>query len=124
MTQKVPLGLPWNLRHDYPALLALFSDPDKLPKTFDAWLKHAKTLEKRLEAAGIQVDHETGNAAVPDLPAATASSYCSLARRGMASSTPRLTGASSPRVSRAQVLKKPSFKAMRVVDAKLSTERT
>ena len=55
MTQQVPLGVPWYLRDDYPALLALFSDPDKLPKTFDAWLRHAETLEQRLEAAGLRV---------------------------------------------------------------------
>lgn len=55
MTHQVFLGLPWYLSDDYPALLALFSDPDKLPKTFDAWLKHAEILEKRLEAAGLKV---------------------------------------------------------------------
>ena len=55
MTHQVSLGLPWYLRDDYPALLALFSDPDKLPKTFDAWLRHAERLEKRLQAAGLKV---------------------------------------------------------------------
>jgi hypothetical protein len=55
MAHQLPLGLPWYLRNDYPALLALFSDPDKLPKTFDAWLKHAETLEQRLQAAGLRV---------------------------------------------------------------------
>jgi len=29
-------ALPWYHRHDYPALLELFSDPDKLPATYDA----------------------------------------------------------------------------------------
>ena len=55
MTHQMSLGLPWYLCDDYPALLALFSDPDKLPKTFDAWLKHAESLEKRLQAAGFKV---------------------------------------------------------------------
>jgi hypothetical protein len=47
MTREVPLALPWYHPDDYPALLALFSDPDKLPKTFEAWLQQAGTVEKR-----------------------------------------------------------------------------
>ena len=46
------VGLPWYHRHDYPALLLVFSDPDKLPNTFDAWLEHAEGLERQLRAAG------------------------------------------------------------------------
>ena len=38
------VGLPWYHRDDYPALLSVFSDPDKLPNTFDAWLEHAEKL--------------------------------------------------------------------------------
>jgi hypothetical protein len=33
------IALPWCARGDYPALLKLFSDPDTLPETYDAWLK-------------------------------------------------------------------------------------
>jgi hypothetical protein len=44
------VGLPWYHRDDYPALLLVFSDPDKLP-----WLEHAEGLEKQLQAAGFLV---------------------------------------------------------------------
>jgi hypothetical protein len=49
------VGLPWYHRDDYPALLSVFSDPDKLPNTFDAWLEHAEGLERQLQAAGFVV---------------------------------------------------------------------
>jgi hypothetical protein len=39
------VGLPWYHRDDYPALLLVFSDPDKLPNTFDAWLNTPKVLK-------------------------------------------------------------------------------
>ena len=56
MTARVPIALPWYNRHEYPALLVLFSDPDKMPKTFDAWLEHAEKVEKQLQAAGFVVE--------------------------------------------------------------------
>ena len=40
-------ALPWYDRHDYPVLLKLFSDPDKLPTTYDAWLKRAERTESQ-----------------------------------------------------------------------------
>ena len=55
MTTQVPLALPWYNRREYPALLALFDDPDKMAKTFDEWLEHAEKVEKRLQAAGFAV---------------------------------------------------------------------
>ena len=55
MTARVPVALAWYERREYPALLALFSDPDKMPKTFDEWLEHAKGVEKQLAAAGFDV---------------------------------------------------------------------
>ena len=51
----VPVGLPWYRRSDYAALLALFTDPDKLPATFDAWLSRAESVEKQLQTAGVAV---------------------------------------------------------------------
>ena len=48
-------ALPWYARGDYPALLKLFSDPDKLPSTYDAWLKRAERTESRLQKAGFGV---------------------------------------------------------------------
>ena len=46
---------PWYARGDYPALLKLFKDPDKLPATYDAWLLHAEQVEKQLQRAGLTV---------------------------------------------------------------------
>jgi len=55
MTTPVPVAVPWYNRREYPALLLLFSDPDKMPETFDAWLEHAEKVEKQLQAAGFVV---------------------------------------------------------------------
>jgi hypothetical protein len=49
------LALPWYARGDYPALLKLFSDPDKLPATYDAWLKRAEGIERQFRKAGFAV---------------------------------------------------------------------
>jgi hypothetical protein len=55
MTTPVPVALPWYRRQEYPILLALITDPDKLAETFDAWLEHAEQVEKQLQAAGFAV---------------------------------------------------------------------
>jgi len=49
------LALPWYARGDYPALLKLFSDLDKLPATYDAWLKRAEGIERQFRKAGFGV---------------------------------------------------------------------
>jgi hypothetical protein len=49
------VALPWYTRGDYPALLKLFSDPDKLPATYDAWLQRAEQVENKLQRAGLAV---------------------------------------------------------------------
>jgi hypothetical protein len=48
-------ALPWYARRDYPVLLKLFSDPDKLPTTYEAWLQRAEQVEKQLQRAGLAV---------------------------------------------------------------------
>jgi hypothetical protein len=48
-------ALPWYDRHDYQALLKLFSDPDKLPATYDAWLERAEGVERQFKRAGFGV---------------------------------------------------------------------
>jgi hypothetical protein len=48
-------ALPWYARRDYPALLELFSDPDKLPATYDAWLERAEGVERQFTRAGFGV---------------------------------------------------------------------
>ena len=55
MSSPVPVALPWYHRHEYAELLALFSDPEMMPPTFDAWLEHAETVEKQLAEAGFVV---------------------------------------------------------------------
>src|ERR1700730_3131319 len=49
------IALPWYRRGDYAALLRLISDPDKLPATYDAWLKRAESTERQLQKAAISV---------------------------------------------------------------------
>jgi hypothetical protein len=49
------MALPWYSRADYPALLKLFKDPDKLPATYDAWLQRAEQVESQLQKAGLAV---------------------------------------------------------------------
>ena len=49
------LALPWFARSDYPALLDLFSDANKLPRTYDAWLERAERIEWQFQKAGFGV---------------------------------------------------------------------
>jgi hypothetical protein len=49
------LALPWYARSDYPVLLKLFSDPDKLPTTYDAWLERAEGVEQKFQSAGFDI---------------------------------------------------------------------
>src|SRR6267154_5746357 len=48
-------ALPWYARRDYPALLKLFNDADKLPATYDAWLNRAEGIERQFQSAGFGV---------------------------------------------------------------------
>ena len=48
-------ALPWYARRDYPVLLKLCSDPDKLPTTYDAWLERAEGVERQFKKAGFGV---------------------------------------------------------------------
>jgi hypothetical protein len=49
------LALPWYARGDYPTLLELFSDPENLPASYDAWLERAHEIERKLNDAGFGV---------------------------------------------------------------------
>ena len=56
MVEQHPVtAQPWYACGDYPALLKLFKDPDKLPATYDAWLQRAEQVEKHLQRAGLAV---------------------------------------------------------------------
>jgi hypothetical protein len=39
-------GLAWYRREDYPRLLTIFEDADKLPPTYDEWLAMAEKAFK------------------------------------------------------------------------------
>ena len=49
------LAVPWYARSDYPALLEVFSDPNKLPTTYDAWLESAEGIEQQFQSAGFKI---------------------------------------------------------------------
>jgi hypothetical protein len=49
------LALPWYARSDYPVLLRLFSDSNKLPTTYDAWLERAEGVEQEFQSAGFEI---------------------------------------------------------------------
>jgi hypothetical protein len=49
------LALPWYARSDYPVLLRLFSDSNKLPTTYDAWLERAEGVEQKFQSAGFDI---------------------------------------------------------------------
>jgi hypothetical protein len=56
MVEQHPVtALPWYSRADYPDLLKLFSDPNMLPATYDAWLERAERTENQLQKAGFAV---------------------------------------------------------------------
>ena len=47
-----PVGVYWIKEEDYPALLKLFTDGHKLPRTWKEWLKMAEEMERGLKAYG------------------------------------------------------------------------
>ena len=47
------LALPWYARGDYRTLLELFTDPDKLPATYDAWLEKTNAYKVGLKVRRI-----------------------------------------------------------------------
>jgi hypothetical protein len=49
------LALLWFARSDYLALLDLFSDANKLPTTYDAWLERAERIEWQFQKAGFGI---------------------------------------------------------------------
>jgi hypothetical protein len=49
------LALPCYARSDYPALLEVFSDSNRLPTTYDAWLKRAEKIEQHFQSAGFKI---------------------------------------------------------------------
>jgi hypothetical protein len=64
---KIPIravGLTWFREEDYPALLRIFEDSDKMHATWEEWLASAKQTEQRVKAQGqiaerINIDPDT-----------------------------------------------------------------
>ena len=55
------VGVYWISEGDYPALLKIFPDGDKMPHTWKEWLKMAEEMERGLKAYGhvvmrVQID--------------------------------------------------------------------
>jgi hypothetical protein len=46
------VGVYWIKEEDYPALLRIFDDGHKLPRTWTEWLKMAEEMEQGLKAYG------------------------------------------------------------------------
>jgi hypothetical protein len=43
---KVIIGIPWCEERDYPRILEIMADADRLPKTFASWLEKAERAEQ------------------------------------------------------------------------------
>ena len=52
--EKAPpaVGVYWISEEDYPAVLGLFTDGNKMPRTWREWLKMAEEMERGLKAYG------------------------------------------------------------------------
>ena len=46
------VGVYWVKEQDYPALLKVFDDGDRLPRSCGEWLKMAEEMERELKAYG------------------------------------------------------------------------
>lgn len=48
-------GISWYHRHDYAALLSVFSDGNTFPPSYDDWLQRAEDLERQVRRTGSRV---------------------------------------------------------------------
>jgi hypothetical protein len=46
------VAVTWFREEDYPALLELFEDAKKMPRTWKEWFERAEQLEERAKAQG------------------------------------------------------------------------
>ena len=46
------MGIGWYEREDYPRILEIMEDADKLPRTYDEFLKSAETGERNMTSKG------------------------------------------------------------------------
>jgi hypothetical protein len=54
MARNVPaaLGMTWFYRQDYRRILEVMEDADKLPATYDNWLRKAEAAEREMKKRG------------------------------------------------------------------------
>jgi len=53
MSQTIKaVGMAWYCRQDYRRVLEIMEDADKLPATYDKWLKNAEAGERELKRRG------------------------------------------------------------------------
>jgi hypothetical protein len=52
---KVIMGIPWCEERDYPRILEIMDDADRLPATFASWLKKAEKAEREFKRHGHDV---------------------------------------------------------------------
>ena len=62
--QPPAVGAYWINEEDYPALLRIFADGDKMPPTWNQWLRMAQEMESGLKAYGhvvmrVRIDPDT-----------------------------------------------------------------
>ena len=48
-------GIAWYRREDYPRILAIMSDAQKLPTTFEEWRTQANRTERHIQKSGMSV---------------------------------------------------------------------
>ena len=55
MLKPHPVGIAWYAREDYGRILAIMSDAELMPDTFDDWLERAAAVEDQLRARGFRL---------------------------------------------------------------------
>ena len=53
--QASPVGICWYRPEDYARLMAMFTDRESLPDTYEEWLKEAKKVSGTLTLKGLHV---------------------------------------------------------------------
>jgi hypothetical protein len=54
---RIPVGLAWYRREDYPRILEMMADRSEMHDTYDEWLRDVERLEQRLMSEGHAVTH-------------------------------------------------------------------
>ena|SRR6185369_2518531 len=54
---RVPVGLAWYRREDYPRILEMMADRSEMHDAYDEWLRDVERAEQRLVSEGHAVTH-------------------------------------------------------------------